>query len=88
MSVKLNFPKQGQLVVIKWFDAWQDANQSGGPETVQTVDMHLMDVGFFVMEKDRYVVIAQEKNADSNDYRHYHYIPKVNIISMKEAFTS
>lgn len=71
----------GTPVIIHWFDAHEGQDSGGHPKQLTKTDCELLDVGFFVGAKGKFVTIAVEKDAeDAGDYfRHTHHIPKVNI---------
>lgn len=75
--------KTGSIVKIKWFDAWKEGDRQIYDITeVKDVKTVLEDVGFYLLEKDEYVVIAEERGEDDY-YRHLHYIPRVNVIEIE-----
>lgn len=87
MAKKVRVPKIGSIVVVRWFDAWRDATEDGSAEEVlKTVaTLELEDVGFYIGERDEYVIISEERGISEQvgeSYRHVHRIPKVNIISV------
>lgn len=84
MAYKIPKLKPGAIIAIHWFDAHQKAEASGKSAELVNSNCELVDVGFYVGITKRFVVIAVERDAyDSDDYRHVHYIPRVNCTKIE-----
>ena len=74
----------GTIILVRWFDAWRNADEYGSTEDVakQAARLELDDVGFFVALKDGYLVMSEERSTTHEDFRHIHRIPQCNVISI------
>ena len=76
--------KPGTPVIVHWFDAHEDSSKFGGHKDLVDTNCELLDIGFWIGAKGRFVTIAVEKDLRDGDYyRHTHHFPKVNIIEIK-----
>lgn len=81
-TIKTKQPlRPGQVIEIEWNDAWTSHEQTGVLEDFHKLNVKcvLRDVGFYLGKKDGYIIIAQDQGPGDEDYRHYHYIPLVNV---------
>lgn len=81
--MKYRIPKLAlrDVIAIYWFDAHQSPDVYGASKDLLDSEYKLCDVGFYIGQSRQYLVIATEADADSKDnFRHIHYIPKVNVI--------
>ena len=79
--------RTGCVVCVRWLDAWSNIDwydDISEPDILNKMKMkcELEDVGFYLGKKDGYLLIAQDRGPGDDDYRHAHYIPLGNIISI------
>lgn len=73
----------GQMVFVKWFDAWQDSGAEGTPDEINEAILELNHVGFFLKVVDDYLVISNEVHGcGETGYRFLHYFPLVNLLEV------
>ena len=72
----------GDTLLVSWFDAWCEGSRTTDGKDIESATCNLYDVGFFIRTLDNYLVIAQEFDPESEDFRDIHYIPFVNIIKV------
>lgn len=86
MSKKFKVPtiKPGTPVIVHWFDAHQDASEMGEAKDLLDGECEILDVGFWMGQKGKFITIAVEKYLGSwqGQYRHVNRIPKVNLIDI------
>jgi len=70
-----------KLLYVKWFDA--SFNPSAMKPEEYDPDWVIHTVGIFVKEDKKYISMATDFFERDGEYRHYHSIPKVNIIKKK-----